>query len=457
MTATLTASSHLHTPQPSPAGFLLGSAAVFLIMVVLRTPLSGPIVNFDGFASAICALIVFVSAAVAAFSWRHMRASRFRAFAMHMVALVACALGFVIADHVALFAACWIASGLLLARLIGHADNWPAANRASRSTARIFMAADAALLTGLALLCWRLGTSSIEELMASVSQAPRQSAEINAGALAIAALTRCAIPPVSGWLLSSMTAPTPVSALMHAGLVNAGGVLVLRFAPLLEAAPFVRISLVAIGAAGALYGAGIMLVRPDVKRALAGSTVSQMSFMMMSCALGAYSAALWHLLAHGLFKAWLFLGAGMTARTPQAKTAASVPVVGALAATGITMAALVTAGVIEMAQPSFVPLSLALLTALLATFSIVGHARRHAMARGVALIAALAGFQAAGLTMTRALVGADGPTIAPAAAQILIALIFASALAWQFWPRRKGPTMPRALYVHFLNAGVVTR
>ena len=128
--------------------------------------------------------------------------------------------------------------------------------------------------------------------------------------LLIAAAARCALPPFAGWLLSSMTAPTPVSALMHAGLVNAGGFLLIRFAPVFEAAPIARAAAVAIGLVAALYGVGVMSVRPDIKRSLAGSTVSQMGFMIMSCGLGAYAAALWHIVAHGLFKAWLFLGSG---------------------------------------------------------------------------------------------------------------------------------------------------
>ena len=128
--------------------------------------------------------------------------------------------------------------------------------------------------------------------------------------LVIAAAARCAVPPFSGWLLSSMTAPTPVSALMHAGLVNAGGFLLIRFAPVLEAAPVARAVAMLLGLFGAIYGVGIMMVRPDIKRSLAGSTVSQMGFMIASCGLGYFAAALWHLTAHGLFKAWLFLTAG---------------------------------------------------------------------------------------------------------------------------------------------------
>jgi NAD(P)H-quinone oxidoreductase subunit 5 len=113
-----------------------------------------------------------------------------------------------------------------------------------------------------------------------------------------------------GWLLTSMVAPTPVSALMHAGLVNAGGFLVARLAGLYGAAPEVLAVLFALGAVTAAVGAAAMLVQPDVKRSLGASTMAQMGFMMMQCGLGAFVAAIYHLVAHGLFKATLFLGAG---------------------------------------------------------------------------------------------------------------------------------------------------
>jgi NADH:ubiquinone oxidoreductase subunit 5 (subunit L)/multisubunit Na+/H+ antiporter MnhA subunit len=246
-----------------------------------------------------------------------MRASDASRYFGNMVGLLMAATAFLTANHVAVFVAGWVASGVFLARLIGHVQGWSSARQSARLAANCFMLTDAALVLGLGLLSWRFGTASITDIVSRVSQMPSFSAELAAALLATAALARCAIPPLSRWLLASMTAPTPVSALMHAGMVNAGGFLLLRFAPLLEAAPIVRLSLVAIGAVGALYGIGVMIVRPDIKRSLAGSTVSQMSFMILTCGLGAYAAALWHIVAHGLFKAWLFLGTGMTIRAPQ--------------------------------------------------------------------------------------------------------------------------------------------
>jgi NAD(P)H-quinone oxidoreductase subunit 5 len=107
-----------------------------------------------------------------------------------------------------------------------------------------------------------------------------------------------------------MNAPTPISALMHAGLVNAGGFLLARFAPVFTASPEIMTVIFTIGAISALLGTAWMLVQSDIKRTLGCSTMGQMGFMVMQCGLGFFTAAIAHLIMHGLFKAALFLGAG---------------------------------------------------------------------------------------------------------------------------------------------------
>lgn len=273
--------------------------------------------------------------------------------------------------------------------------------------------------------------------------------------LVIAAAARCALPPFSAWLLSSMTAPTPVSALMHAGLVNAGGFLLLRLAPVLEAAPVARYAAVGLGLFAALWGLGIMAVRPDAKRALAGSTVSQMGFMIMSCGLGAYAAALWHIAAHGLFKAWLFLGAGSLIgmrereRVPISRSAVLMAALVALLA-GAYLAFTAKVG------GELVALTLAVATG--AATLIAGYgapASRRARARLLGLVAALIAAKAAGLFLVASLYEAHAEPLLPSPLLIALAALFLVAWLLQAARMARGAALPPALYVRLLNAGAL--
>jgi NADH-quinone oxidoreductase subunit L len=117
--------------------------------------------------------------------------------------------------------------------------------------------------------------------------------------------------PLHVWLPDAMEAPTPVSALIHAAtMVTAGVFFVARYAPLFDQAPVTLHVLAGVGAASAVFGAAVSLVQTDIKRILAYSTMSQLGFMMLACGLGAYSLAIFHLVAHAAFKTLLFLTAG---------------------------------------------------------------------------------------------------------------------------------------------------
>ncbi len=107
-----------------------------------------------------------------------------------------------------------------------------------------------------------------------------------------------------------METPTPVSALMHAGVINAGGFLVIRLSPLVLLSPIALDLLALIGAVTAVIGSLVMLTQTSIKRSLAYSTIAQMGFMMLQCGLGAFSAALLHIVAHSAYKAHAFLSCG---------------------------------------------------------------------------------------------------------------------------------------------------
>ena len=126
----------------------------------------------------------------------------------------------------------------------------------------------------------------------------------------IAAMMKSAIVPFHIWLPYTSEAPTPVSALMHAGVVNVGGILLNKLAYLLILTPMVLNIAFVIGLFTAIFASMLMLVVSDIKRSLGYSTVGQMGYMIMEVGLGAFSLAVYHLIVHGIFKATLFLESG---------------------------------------------------------------------------------------------------------------------------------------------------
>ena len=126
----------------------------------------------------------------------------------------------------------------------------------------------------------------------------------------VGAIAKSSQFPLHLWLPDTMDSPTPVSALMHAGIINAGGFLLNRLAPLYALSPNTLHIVFVIGAMTVVLGASMMLVQNDIKKTLGYSTMGQMGYMIMECGLGAFALAIFHLIAHGLFKASLFLSAG---------------------------------------------------------------------------------------------------------------------------------------------------
>ncbi|WP_198147657.1 proton-conducting transporter membrane subunit [Erythrobacter sp. AP23] len=446
-------SARLDTPKIVTLALwgVLGS----LPIVVLISRIAG--VPIEGLAIIISALTLFAGALVATYSNRYMRSdARSARFFGSLGALVACVLLFVLTNNAILFALAWVASGLLLAGLIGHNEEWIEARAAAERSRRTFLVGDLTVLGALGLLCWHAGTLRLDVAIAASSAMPEALVSAIALLLLAGAAARCALPPFSGWLLSSMTAPTPISALMHAGLVNAGGFLLLRFTPVLEAAPAARYAAIALGFIAALWGIGIMAVRPDIKRSLAGSTVSQMGFMIMSLGLGAYAAALWHIVAHGLFKAWLFLNAG-SAIGVQAdrRPALDSRVVTVIAPTTLAIGCVLALS--GSARGDLVPLLLAAATgaATLGTILIekVGSASRLTIA---AILAGLALLHVLGFELAQAALPIAHAAMLSTSLAIFILATFLGGWVWQSRRIASRSPLPAPLYVRLLNAGTLS-
>ena len=212
--------------------------------------------------------------------------------------------------------ASWVLVGQLLFFLLGEDRTCAASGRYAFWAFISNRFGDVALLAGALLLRQAYGSWQLPVLFERIAAQPA----LHMGGLPVlpfagllvasAGFVRSAQFPLHVWLPYTMDGPTPVSALMHAGIVNAGGFLLNRFAPLFVHVPIVLHLCFALGLVTALLGSALMLAQNDIKKSLGYSTMGQMGFMIMECGVGAFSLAVYHLIAHGLFKATLFLNSG---------------------------------------------------------------------------------------------------------------------------------------------------
>jgi NAD(P)H-quinone oxidoreductase subunit 5 len=210
----------------------------------------------------------------------------------------------------------WVAVSLLLHQLLLFYPERIAARRAARKKFIVSRTGDVALIGALILLAVSFGTGDIATILAAAREGHGLPLTLAAAALlAVAALLKSAQFPTHGWLTEVMETPTPVSALLHAGVVNAGGFLLIRFADVMLQAPIVLAVLVMIGGFTAVFGSVVMLTQPAVKTSLAWSTVAQMGFMILQCGLALFPIALLHIVAHSLYKAHAFLSSGSAVET----------------------------------------------------------------------------------------------------------------------------------------------
>lgn len=225
-------------------------------------------------------------------------------------------LSMVASPNLVLLFVCWQLLSYLLYQL-AHNLSHDATREGAIHTFRLLRVGDAVFLAGILLAQALYGTTEFADLFARAIQHPVNlpGTPIN-GASAVAllvflgAMGKSAQFPLHVWLPRSLYAPTPVTALLHAGIINACGFLVNRLAPLFAQSPATLHLAFAVGVVTTILGAGMMLTQNDIKRTLGFSTIGQMGYMVMECGLGAFSLAVFHLIAHGMFKAYVFLSCG---------------------------------------------------------------------------------------------------------------------------------------------------
>ena len=262
----------------------------------------------DQLAAVLLLLVFGVSAVVQSYAVRYLAGDP-RAFWFVGGAglLTGASAGLVTATTLVGMAVFWTMAGAALCVLLGTYRHIPAARDGVRRTVTAFVIGDLALWVAVVLATATWGRIDLRGSDPGRFGGPVLA--VVAILVVIAALSRSAQIPFHRWLPATLAAPTPVSALLHAGVVNAGGILLIRFAPL-TADDAARALTILAGAVTMAYGAVIMLVKPDVKGALVNSTTAQMGFMVMTCGLGLWAAAVIHLVAHGFYKSTLFLSSG---------------------------------------------------------------------------------------------------------------------------------------------------
>ncbi len=221
----------------------------------------------------------------------------------------------VLADNLLVLFVGWEGVGLCSYLLIGFwfkDSDKAAAGMKAFITNRI---GDAAFLLGMFMLFQQFGTIAFSALNASAPATPELAwsspLTIACLLLFIGATGKSAQFPLYVWLPDAMAGPTPVSALIHAAtMVTAGVYLIVRLNPIFLAAPNALLVVAIVGAFTALLGATIGITQWDIKKVLAYSTVSQLGYMFLACGVGAFGAALFHLMTHAFFKALMFLGSG---------------------------------------------------------------------------------------------------------------------------------------------------
>jgi NAD(P)H-quinone oxidoreductase subunit 5 len=298
------------------ASLALLLAAVAALGVVL-SPVPGPVrgVRLDLVTVVMLVLVCGLGLLIVRFSRSYLRGDPGEArYVRWLLAVLGAVTLLVVTDHLLVLAAAWTATSLALHQLLTFYEDRRGALVAAHKKFLVSRLADLFIWGGIALVYEEVGSPTISALEAwAVGRADLPASMVLAAfCFVIAAALKSAQVPFHGWLMQVMEAPTPVSALLHAGVVNLGGFLMIRLASLMALAPSAQLLLVVIGMSTTVIAAMVMSTRPSVKSSLAWSTCAQMGFMLAQCGLGAWHLALLHLVAHSLYKAHAFLSCGST-------------------------------------------------------------------------------------------------------------------------------------------------
>ena len=269
---------------------------------------------YDPLSALFLLLITGVGSLIHVYSIGYMaHDERRRRFFGYLNLFVAAMLMLVLAgDYLGVFLG-WEGVGLASYLLIGFWQHKPTAAAAAKKAFVMNRVGDLGMSLAIMLIFVTFGTTAFAGVSAAASGASENTLNVIGVLLLLGACGKSAQVPLQAWLLDAMEGPTPVSALIHAAtMVTAGVYLIVRSNFIFESAPIAQTAVITVALVTLLWGAIISMAKDDIKKALAGSTMSQIGYMMLGAGLGAagYAFAIFHLLTHGFFKANMFLGAG---------------------------------------------------------------------------------------------------------------------------------------------------
>ncbi len=270
-------------------------------------------VRLDPLTAIMLVLITGVAGLILRFSDRYLGGEQGRSrYVRWFLATMAAVSLLVVTNDLVVLALAWMVSSLTLHQLLTFFGDRAPALIAAHKKFLLSRVADVVIVAAVAIIWRSMGTQRIDELLAQAAAMGQMPAELHlAGLLLVTGVgIRSAQLPFHGWLIQVMEAPTPVSAFLHAGIVNVGGFVLIRLSGLLGRLDDAQTLLVIAGTCTAVLAALVMTTRVSVKVSLAWSTCAQMGFMLLECGLGAYGLALLHLVAHSLYKAHAFLSSG---------------------------------------------------------------------------------------------------------------------------------------------------
>lgn len=307
------------------------SIAVLLSIANLITTFNAPSLNIDVYTiqelglsfrldrlSAIMFFMVtLIGLVVIRFSSTYLQGEQHHAtFMRRMIATIACVQVLVLSGNLFLLAAAWIGTSVGLHYLLLFYQERKAARRAAKKKFYIARLGDFSLILSFLFLYMEVGTGNLEQIFQHIQSLPKGNTsfllELTGFFLVSAAALKSVQVPFHGWLLDVMETPTPVSGLLHAGLLNAGPFLIIRFAHVMDVLTIAPLILMVLGGVTAIYGSLVFTSQPAVKTALAYSSIGHMGFSLMVCGMGLYAASLLHFTAHSFYKAHSFLTSGST-------------------------------------------------------------------------------------------------------------------------------------------------
>ena len=277
------------------------------------TSVMNDVVQLDIVSSAMFVLVSTLAVVVVRFSRTYLAGQRdLDRYTRSLLLTVASACVLVTSNNLAVLILAWFATDVGLHSLLTFYRSRRQAIIVAHKKFLLSRVADACFVSSIVIIGSELGTLRIDEVNAFTRASGELSPTLHLATvlLVFGVLLKSAQIPFHGWLQWVMEAPTPVSALLHAGVVNIGGFVMIRLAPLMGNAHIAQGILLGVGLFTTIVAALVMATRVAVKGVLAWSTIGQMGFMLVQCGLGAWHLALMHLLAHSLYKAHTFLSSG---------------------------------------------------------------------------------------------------------------------------------------------------